>query len=68
MRLPGLLIKQGRDGEAEQLRRFGLNPGRVNCLRVKERHALEPPPAGTARQPGRRNPPLRQPRMVARYA
>ena len=25
-KLPGLLIKQGRSGEAERLRRFGLNP------------------------------------------
>ncbi len=32
-RLPGLLIKQGRREEAEQLRRFGLNPdGSIACV------------------------------------
>ena len=38
-----LLIKEGRGQDAEQLRRFGLNPRtRVNCLRVKGRCAREP--------------------------
>jgi hypothetical protein len=31
-RLPGLLTRQGRGEEAEQLRRVRLEPGWVNCV------------------------------------
>ena len=34
-RLADQLIKQSRDEEAERLRRFGLNPERIDCLLVK---------------------------------